>query len=143
MLALVVAASLLGAFGQRPVTSRATSAAAELTVSAPLRLRGGLLYEGRFEIDAAERVRHATLVLDRGWLDGMTINTMAPSPLAESGLDGTLALDFGPLDAGQTLVVRLQFQVNPTTVGRRSQAVTLTDGARTLATTDRTVTVLP
>ena len=37
----------------------------------------------------------------------------------------------------------LQFQVNPTTVGRRSQAVELYDGSRLVARVNRTVTVYP
>jgi hypothetical protein len=38
-------------------------------------------------------------------------------------------------------ILYMQFQVNPTTVGRRSQEVRLTDGSRTLLVVHRTVTV--
>ena len=37
----------------------------------------------------------------------------------------------------------MEFQVNPTTVGRRSQGVELRDGERPLATVDRPVTIFP
>ena len=37
----------------------------------------------------------------------------------------------------------MQFQVNPTNVGRRSAAVALYDGNELLARVDRTVTVYP
>jgi hypothetical protein len=37
----------------------------------------------------------------------------------------------------------MQFQVNPTNVGRRSQAVRLYDGKQLLATIHRQVTIFP
>jgi hypothetical protein len=37
----------------------------------------------------------------------------------------------------------MEFQVNPTNVGRRSQDVELRDGDRLLARADRAVTILP
>jgi hypothetical protein len=40
-------------------------------------------------------------------------------------------------------VLYLQFQINPTNVGRRSQTVWLYDGARLLLTVPRTITVYP
>ena len=45
--------------------------------------------------------------------------------------------------AGRKLVVYLQYQVNPTNVGRRSQDVELHDGETLLAEADRTLTVFP
>jgi len=39
--------------------------------------------------------------------------------------------------------VYLYLQANPTTAGRRDQSVELRDGARTLASIDRTVNVFP
>src|SRR5436190_7898049 len=51
LVALIVAA-LLNVFGQRSTTSEARASAATLTVKAPQRLRGGLIFEGRFEIQA-------------------------------------------------------------------------------------------
>jgi hypothetical protein len=48
-----------------------------------------------------------------------------------------------PLEPGDRLVVSMQFQVNPTHVGRRSADVGLYDGETEIVTADRTVTVLP
>jgi hypothetical protein len=73
----------------------------------------------------------------------MHVNTIEPAPTEESSRDGELALGFGPLAAGETLVAHLQFQVNPTNVGRRSQAVALYDGTTPVARIDRTLTVFP
>jgi hypothetical protein len=97
----------------------------------------------RFTITAEREVEEATLVLDPGWLEGMTLNTLAPSPVGEASRDGRLVLELGRIPAGAKHVLYLHFQVNPTNVGRRSQDVDLMDGDRPLVHLDRTVTVYP
>jgi hypothetical protein len=142
-LTLLALVALLNVFGQRPTTTIADSPVAELEVFAPTALRGGIYYEGRFTIRAHEAIDNATLVLDGGWTEQLQINTIEPSPVGESSRGGRLALDFGHVDAGDKLVVFLQYQVNPTNVGRRSQDVELHDGETLLAEADRTLTVFP
>ena len=110
---------------------------------APERVRGGLFYEARFRIDAVREVSEATLVLDPGWAEGITINTVEPAPIGEASRDGRLALELGRIPYGQKPVLYLQLQVNPTNVGHRSQDVGLYDGDELLATIDRTITVWP
>ena len=135
--------ALLNLFGQRPQTSAGTAAAARLSLSAPSRVRGGLLYQARFDITARQTLHQAALVLDRGWVEGLTINTMEPSPVSQSSQDGGLGVDLGPISRGQSYVFYVAFQVNPTTVGRQDQTVTLYDGKRALITLHRTLTVFP
>jgi hypothetical protein len=142
-LAVFLALGLLNLFGQRPSTTTAESAAATLEVYAPERVRGGLFYEARFRIDARREVEEATLVLDSGWAEGITINTVEPSPLGAASRDGTLVYELGRIPAGRKHVVFLQLQVNPTNVGHRSQDVRLFDGDELLATIDRSITVFP
>jgi hypothetical protein len=143
LLVVFVLAGLLGAFGQRSSSDTTVGAGAGLEVSAPTRIRGGLLYQGRLKVDAHAPLEHPVLVLGPGWLEGITVNTIEPSPTEESSRDGDLALAYGPLAAGGRLVVYMQFQVNPTTVGRRSANVELLDGDTPVAEIQRTVTVLP
>jgi hypothetical protein len=146
LIALVAAVpilGLIGLFGQRPQTSRATAGAATLEVRAPTKLRGGLIYEARFRITARQDVRDATLVLSSGWLEGMTINTLEPSPIGESSRNGSLALDLGHVPAGDRLDFYMQFQVNPTTLAHRAQKTELDDGETPLARVERTITVFP
>ena len=78
LIAALCLAGLLNAFGQRPATSKAAVTAASLKLYAPSRVRGGLFFEARFTIDAKQNLKKATLVLDPGWLEGMTINTVEP-----------------------------------------------------------------
>jgi hypothetical protein len=143
VLAALAVVALFNVFGQRPTTTTADSPVAELEVFAPSALRGGIYYEGRFTVRAREEIENTTLVFDSGWTEQLQINTIEPSPIGEASRDGRLALDFGHLAAGRKLVVYLQYQVNPTNVGRRSQDVELHDGETLLAEADRTLTVFP
>jgi hypothetical protein len=143
LVCLVPVLALLNLFGQRSESSTGVAAAARLSVSAPSRVRGGLLYQARFRVVARKELAQAALVLDRGWLDGMTINTMEPSPASQSSKDGKLGLDLGPISRGQSYVLFVDFQVNPTTVGHHDQTVTLYDGDRALITLHRTITIFP
>ena len=143
LLTIIILAALLNVLGQRPTNTLAASPVADLDVFAPEALRGGLYYQGRFTVKAKQDIEKATLVLDGGWTEQMQINTIEPSPIGEASRDGKLTLDFGHVGAGHKLVVLLQFQVNPTNVGRRSQDAALYDDTTLLATANRTVTVYP
>jgi len=143
LLALLAVLGLANVFGQSPHHSVGTGEAATLEVSAPDRLRGGVFYQGRFEIHARRELEHATLLLDSGWFESMHINSYSPEPVGTAYRNGRLALDYGHVAAGDTLVARLQFQVNATNTGRRSQGVQLHDEDEPLAAVDRTVTIFP
>ena len=143
LLSLLLLAGLLNVFGQRPATSEAGTAAASLKVYAPDRVRGGLYYEARFTITARREVKEARLVLDTGWLEGLTVNTIEPSPVGEASRDGKLVLTLGHIPEGTSYISYVQMQVNPTNVGHRSQDVALYDGDKFLTSVDRTVTVYP
>jgi hypothetical protein len=143
LLCVVPILALANLFGQHPESSAGTAAAANLSVTAPSRVRGGLLYQARFRITAKQTLDQAALVLDGGWLDGLTINTVEPQPVSEASDDGKLGLDLGPISRGQSYVLFVSFQVNPTTVGHHSQTVTLYDGNRALITLHRTITIFP
>jgi hypothetical protein len=136
-------AGLLNAFGQRPATAKTSVSAASLKLYAPSRIRSGLFFEARFTIDAVQDVKNATLVLEPGWVEGMTINTVEPGPIGEASRDGKLAFELGHVPAGDTHLFFLQIQVNPTNIGRRSQDVALYDGDTFLVSIDREVTVFP
>jgi len=82
-------------------------------------------------------------VLQPGWLEGFTLNTVAPSPIDEASDNGRLVFTLGHVPAGSTYRLYLQFQVNPTNVGSHRQDVELLDGDRRVALVRRTVTVFP
>ena len=143
VLAAFLIAGLANVFGQKVETASATAAAADLDIDAPRAVRTGLVYEVQFTISAHRPLREPTLVLDSGWFDGFTINTMSPDTADWVQRDGRNVLSYDALPAGQELVVRLQYQVNPTTMGTRDQGVALEDGGTPILTIDHDVTVFP
>jgi hypothetical protein len=144
LVAAIPVVALFNVFGQRPDTHTLVGPAASLKIYAPSRLRAGLLYEARFHVTARQDLRDAYLVLGSGWAEGMSINTIEPSPVSEASNAGRLSFELGHIPAGQSYILFMQFQVNPTNVafGRR-QTVWLTDGKTRLLTFSRRLTIFP
>jgi hypothetical protein len=144
LIALVCLAGLANVFGQRPHTTRADVPEATLSVYAPSAIRGGDFMEARFHITAKQDVQKAILKLDPGWAEGMSLNTIEPSPVGEASDNGRLSLELGHIPKGQSFILFMQFQVNPTNVAwHRPQNVELDDGSRVLARLHHTITVYP
>jgi hypothetical protein len=143
LIALVSILALFNVFGQRPSTTVASAPAATLKLYAPEHLRSGLLWSARFHIYANQELKKATLVLDTGWAESMSINTIEPSPIGEASKNGKLVLELGHIPAGKTYLLFLQIQVNPTNVGHRSQGVVLEDGGKRVASVGREITIFP
>ncbi|HVT65846.1 MAG TPA: hypothetical protein VHD81_11880 [Mycobacteriales bacterium] len=144
LLTAVVIVALCNVVGQRATTALASSQGADLQLRAPDAARPGLLYQVRISVTAKTVLPKTQLVLSSGWIDGMTINTMEPSPTNEtSGPDGSLVLDIGSLQPGQTWVQYLEYQVNPTSVSRRHQVVTVLSDTQPIVSLQRTMTIVP
>lgn len=143
LIALVAVLALLNVLGQRPSTNTVASDAATLSVYSPSRVRGGLLFTTRFTIEARQALKSPTLILDPGWIEGMQVNSVTPQPRSESSDDGDIVLRLDDIAAGTKAVYFIEFQVNPTNIGRRSQNVRLTAAGQQVLTVDRDITVLP
>ncbi len=139
----IILAGLFNLFGQRPETVGAQAPRATLHLYAPERVRSGLLFMARFTIHANEDVKNAALLLSPGWAESITINTIEPGPISEGSRNGDLLFTLGHIPKGQNHVLFMEFQANPTNVGRRVQDVALYDGATRLLTIHRTITVFP
>ncbi len=143
LFAAIAVLGLWGLFGQRASESSATGAAAAMRLTAPATVRGGLFFQARLDIRARQAIEHPRIVLDEGWVEGLQANSIEPAAESESSRDGRVVLSYGAVEAGASLVVWLQFEVNPTNVGRRSFAVELDDSETPIARVDRDLTVLP
>jgi len=143
LLPVLTLLALLNVFGQRPASSTAAAPKASLNLWAPARVRGGLLYEARFDVTARAGIDKAVLVLDPGWLENITVNSIEPQPVSEASANGRLSLDLGHLAAGKSYALYIYFQVNPTSIGRRTTNVGLYDGDQKLLELKRTLTVFP
>jgi hypothetical protein len=140
---LIPALALLNVFGQHPTTSHAAGPAATLTLEAPERLRGGLMFQVRADVVARRDIAEPQLTFSPGWWEEMTENSVNPEPLQQSTSNGRVTLSYGRLNAGQKLTVWLEFQVNPVNIGHRVENVLLSDGDTLIAQLDRDVTILP
>jgi hypothetical protein len=142
-IALFLALGVANVFGQRPSGVTRETRDARLKVYAPTSVRGGLYYEGRYTVEAKRELKKATLYLSQGWLEGITVNTIEPSPVGEASRNGSLSLELGHIPAGETHTLYIQYQVNPTNVGRRSADVQLYDGDEKLMSVHRVLTIWP
>ena len=76
LLAVVVVAALANRFGQRATKSTARVPAATMRVTSPETVRGGLFFQSLLEVRAARAIDHPRFVLDRGWVEGMPVNSI-------------------------------------------------------------------
>jgi hypothetical protein len=139
----VVAAGLANVFGQDSSVTRVEGPAATLEVDAPAVARGGLQYQAKFTVTARRELEKPMIVLDSGWFEGVTVNTVNPEPTEWTQRGGRQVLTFGPVAADDVLDLRLQYQVNPTELGRRDQDVVLEDGGVPIVSIARALTIYP
>jgi hypothetical protein len=137
--------ALLGVFGQSPKVETVANrnGVATLQLSAPTSVRSGLLFQARIDIQAHKEIKDAVLVLDSGWLESMTMNTVEPTPSNETSRNGGIAMDLGDIPAGKLWRQYLQFQANPVNAGSQSQGITLYDGNVPLLHLNRNLMVWP
>jgi hypothetical protein len=140
---VIVLLALGGVFGQRATSSVAAGPVATLTLQAPETVRGGLFFQARIDVSATRTIGQPRFVFDEGWLEGMQVNSIEPSAQSESSRSGRLVLSYPSIGPGDRLRIYMQFEVNPTNVGRRSFGLELDDGAARIARIDRDITVLP
>lgn len=142
LLAFLVVA-LANVFGQATGETAVENADARLTVRAPGAVRSGLFYQVIFRVDARRDLEEAAIVLDPGWFEGFTINSYQPDPVEWQHRDGRNVLVYGPIPAGGHLVARLQYQVNTTAYGSRTQNVVLEEAGVPLLRLDHDAVVYP
>jgi hypothetical protein len=135
--------ALLNVFGQHPTTSSASSAVASANVTAPARLRSGLIFQVRVQVSARRAIKHLEIVFDKGWWESMSVNSIVPEPSEESSEEGKVALVYGNLPAGGQQVTWIYFQVNPTNAAERSENVEVRDGSTPLLHIHRSITIFP
>ena len=114
-----------------------------MNVTAPARLRSGLIFQVRVQVTAHRDIKELQLVFDKGWWESMSVNSMVPEPSEESSEEGKVLLSYGKLGAGQQHVNWIYFQVNPTNVAKRSEDIEVRDGSTPLLHIHRAITIFP
>lgn len=135
--------ALLNVFGQRPTTVSAHAPAADLSVTAPARLRSGLIFQVRVQVTAHQDIAKPQLVFDPGWWESMSENSLEPNPSSQTNENGHVVLAYNKLAAGHRLIAWLYFQVNPTNVGKRREDVELDNGSAVITRVHRSLTIFP
>lgn len=144
LLAAFLLAGLLSVFGQTErVSTVAAANGTSLTLTAPDRVRGALIFQTKVVVEATQTIDDPQLVLSAGFLDGITLNTVEPGPVNERSEGDQLILRYPRVLEGTTMTAWFEHQVNPTTTGSRFQKLTLRDGDRPLASITRTVGIAP
>ena len=143
LIAVLPILALLNVFGQHPTTTSVSSSAVSVNVTAPSRLRSGLVFQVRIQVTARRNIKELELVFDRGWWESMSVNSSVPEPSEESSSDGRVVFDYGQLGAGHTHVTWIYFQVNPTNVGERQENIDVKDGETELVQIHRSMTIFP
>lgn len=134
ILGILLGSALLGAFGGGPDPTRTVRAsAATLAVTAPRVLRNGEFFEIRVRVTARRAIAKPVLAVSPEYWRHLTINAMIPAPAGETFEDGRLLFEYGPLDAGKGLEVKIDGQINPARLGNSGGTVTLRDGKMPLA----------
>jgi hypothetical protein len=143
LIAALPVLALLNVFGQHPTTTSASTGAVNVNVTAPARLRSGLIFQVRVQVVAHRNVKDLKLVFDKGWWESMSVNSTEPEPEESTSEDGRVVFSYGKVAAGETHVSWIYFQTNPTNVGERSENLEVRDGEAPLARLHRSVTVFP
>lgn len=140
----IVAAGLSGALGGAPNTPVAVANAdASLVIDTPLTIRNGEFFETRIRVEARRPIADAVLAIAPSLWRDMTVNTMIPAAAEEKFERGSYAFSYGPLDAGATLLIKIDGQINPPLFAGTSGTIELRDGERPLAAVPLSIRVLP
>jgi len=143
-LAALLATALSGVLGGGPgSTYAAESDAAALRVENPAIIRNGEFFETRIDIEAKRPIAELKLLVDASLWRGMTQNSMIPQASDETTEDERHVYSFGPLEAGESLLVQIDTQSNPTLLGSTQGSVSVADGDTELVTLPLSIKVLP
>lgn len=143
VLAILVVAGAIGAFGSPDQTRSHATPAAELWVFGPRRIRNGEFFEMRFRVIARQPIEEPVLSLDPGIWEDITINTLIPSPAEEGYERGAFRFTFDRLGAAEELQFKVDGQINPDFRGSNAGLIRLLDGDRELAAIRYDLSVLP
>ncbi|MGL3822837.1 hypothetical protein [Sphingopyxis sp. R3-92] len=144
ILAAIIAIALSGLVGGQPSPLRIEDfGAARLEVKTPSVIRNGEFFETRIRIEATSDISDTVLAVSPSLWTDMTINTMIPAASEESFEDGAYRFSYGHLRAGETLVVKIDGQINPPLFAGTEGDIALFDGDRRLGGMPLHIKVLP
>ena len=142
VLSLAVLAALLG-FAGREETVNVSGGGVRLEWHAPTVIRNGEFLEMRIRIDAEDAIARPVLGIDATVWEDLTVNTFIPAATDESSRAGEFRFEFAALEAGGSLLIKVDAQINPDILGGNAGTVTVYDGDAALVTLPVQIEVLP
>ncbi len=134
----------LGFTGGQPSPPRATDLGdARLTVKTPTIIRNGEFFETDITLTADIPLGDAVIAVSPALWQDMTVNTMIPAPAEERFEDGRFHFSYGPLDAGDTIHIKVDGQINPPLFAGARGDIMVLDGDRRIGAMPLSIRVLP
>lgn len=144
LLGVVLAVAMTGFFGGRPGTARVVQEpAAALEFTAPEVLRNGEFFEMLVRVEAKRPIAKPVIAISNTYWRHVTINTMIPAPSEEGFDDGAFEFTYGAMEAGDTLELKIDGQVNPARQGASKGTVQVLDDKTPLASLPVRLKVFP
>jgi len=140
---LLLAAGLGFAGGQPSPPRTADLGDARLTVKTPTIIRNGEFFETDITLIAHVPLDDAVVAVSPALWHDMTVNTMIPAPAEESFKDGRFHFSYGPLDAGDSLHIKVDGQINPPLFAGTTGDIVIFDGGRRIGAMPLRIKVLP
>lgn len=141
---LLLIAALTGIFGGQPHPTRTIGTpSATVKLQLPERIRNGMLFEMRAEIETKRNFTNLTVAISSTYWRDLTINSMIPGPTKEKSEAGRYHFSYGPIDANQTLTIKIDGQINPPLFAGTSGDILLMDGDVVIAKIPVKMKVLP
>lgn len=136
--------ALVGLFGGKTTDWRSVrNDAVELKASVPQVMRSGMLFELRFRITPSRSFEDLRLAISPELLRDFTLNTTIPEPAEEESRNGLFHLSYGQAEAGETIEVKIDGQINPALVWGTEGRIAVFDGEREIASMPLEIAVLP
>lgn len=144
ILGAILLAAGLGLTGGQPSPPRtAQFGEAQLTIKTPVTIRNGEFFETDITVVATAPLGDVTIAVSPSLWRDMTVNTMIPAPSEEKFEKGHFRFAYGPLNAGETLRVKIDGQINPPLFAGTSGEIGLFDGDRRIGSMPLQIRVLP
>lgn len=134
----------LGFLGGQPSPPKSADFGdARLVVKTPTIIRNGEFFETDLTLTARAPIGDAVIAVSPALWHDMTVNTMIPAPVEESFKDGQFHFSYGPLDAGDSVHVKIDGQINPPLFAGTSGEIAVLDGSRRIGAMPLRIRVLP
>lgn len=144
MLGSVLVMAFAGFAGGQPnPRSERDFGVATLSVKTPHIIRNGEFFETNIIIRAAAPIDDAVLAVDASLWRDMTINSMIPGAAEEEFTDGAFRFSYGRLDAGETIRIKIDGQINPPLFAGTRGGIAIYDGERLIGRQPFSIKVLP